>query len=94
MECVDKLFDDGDYSPNRAQRAVTMREKTLQTVEQLQVELEQTQKERDALIKELFNLAQTVKAKCDYCKNYCTLTCGVCSKGSKWEWHGIKMEVR
>ena len=83
MHSVDKWLDDGDYSPNRVQRAATMREKTLQIVERLQ-------KERDGLAKELFNLAVTVETKCDYCKHNCTITCGVCSNGSKWEWRGVK----
>lgn len=83
MHSVDKWLDDCDYSPNRVQRAATMREKTLQIVERLQ-------KERDELAKELFNLAVTVETKCDYCKHNCTITCGVCSNGSKWEWRGVK----
>ena len=56
-------------------------------IEKLQDELEQTRKERDALAKELFDLAVTTETKCHYCKNNCTITCGVCSNGSKWEWH-------
>ena len=59
-------------------------------IEKLQVELEQTRKERDTLAKELFDLAVTAGMKCDYCKNFYTISCGVCSKGSKWEWRGVE----
>ena len=59
-------------------------------IEKLQAELEQVRKEKDVLAKELFGLAVITEAKCDYCKNYYTITCGVCSNGSKWEWRGVK----
>ncbi len=59
-------------------------------IEKLQTHLEQTRKERDTLAKELFNLAMTVETKCDYCKHNCTITCGGCSNGSKWEWRGVE----
>ena len=59
-------------------------------IEKLQAELEQVRKEKDALAKELFGLAETTETKCNYCKHSYTITCGVCSKGSKWEWRGVK----
>ena len=59
-------------------------------IEKLQAQLEQTRKERDILVKALFNLSVTVETKCHYCKHTCTITCGVCSNGSKWEWRGVE----
>ena len=59
-------------------------------IEKLQAELEQTRKERDALAKELLDLAVITETRCHYCKHNYTITCGVCSNGSKWEWCGVE----
>ena len=59
-------------------------------IEKQQAELEQVRKERDALAQELFGLAVTTETKCHYCKHNYTITCGVCSNGSKWEWRGTQ----
>ena len=78
----------GDY--HQFSTAKTITQEAADAIEKLQAELEHTRKEKDALAKELFNLAVTAETKCDYCKHNCTITCGVCSNGSKWEWRGTK----
>ena len=76
------------YCPHEKMK--TLEENAADAIEKLQAQLEQTRKERDAIAKELFNLAVTVETKCQYCKHNYTITCGVCSNGSKWEWRGIQ----
>lgn len=92
MHSVDKWLDDGDYSPNRVQRAATMREKTLQIVEQLQVALEQTKRERDAAVAD-------IPKRCCFCKHERHMyhvdgrvdgVCKTCVENGRcnWTWRG------
>ena len=89
MHSVDKWLDDGDYSPNRVQRAATMREKTLQIVERLQAELEQTKRERDAAVADI-----NCGCICVVCKHEkdCKMANPLCDEEEPchFEWRGVQ----
>ncbi len=92
MHSVDKWLDDGDYSPNRVQRAATMREKTLQIVEHLQAELEQTKRERDAAVADIDCGCICVVCKHEkYCKMAQNPLCDE-EEPCHFEWRGVQEE--